>query len=221
MNEHYPKAYKDGFCDFYGRDFLVDERVLIPRPETEFVVDMVLGLCGRAVLPGVLAPKAVLPTNLRILDVGTGSGCLATSLKLELPDSYVMAVDISDEALTLARENAERLKARVNFLRSDLLNDVSGRFDVIVANLPYVDRNWDWLGAEIKYEPELALYAENDGLELIKKLITQVVEKKAAKYLLLEADPCQHEAIKKYASDFHLKHIETRGFILEFYLVVE
>lgn len=218
MNEHYPKAYKDGICDFYGRDFLVDGRVLIPRPETEFIVDMVLELTGRAVLPGVAAPEAMISNVPRILDVGTGSGCLAISLKLELPDSYVMAVDISDEALTLAKENMTKFETQVDFRKSDLLAEVSEKFDVVVANLPYVDRKWEWLGEEIKYEPEVALYAEEEGLFLIKKLIRQVTKKKAAQYLLLEADPCQHEAIKKYASDFGLKHIKTQGYILEFYL---
>ena len=215
MSENWPKAYKDGLQDFYGRGFLVTPDVLIPRPETEMMVDAVLNLAGRAYLPGVKPSEAVLPANLKILDVGTGAGCVAITLKLELPEADVCACDISEKSLLIAKKNAKRLGAKVDFCCSDLMENIVGNFDVIVTNLPYVDKDWDWLDLEaLGCEPELALFAEDGGLFLIKKLISQAA--KRCKNLVLEADPCQHDEIKKYTLTHGLEYIETRGFCLTF-----
>ena len=200
--------------DFYGRDYIVTPDVLIPRPETEMMVDAVLNLAGKAYLPGVKPVRRVFPEKFKVLDVGTGSGCVAISLALELPKASVTACDISDKALKVAKQNAESLGAKVDFVQSDLLDEVSGDFDVVVANLPYVDENWDWIDKKaLAKEPSLALYAEDGGLALIKKLIKQVAERKV-KYLILEADPCQHEQIVKYAANNNYSLLETRGFVL-------
>lgn len=200
--------------DFYGREFVVNRDVLIPRPETEQMVDMVLNLCGKPYLPGVKPARAVLPSDLTIIDVGTGSGCIAVTLKCELPDATVMATDISEKALVVARENAKRLGVKMEFSQVDLLNGIDLRPDLVVANLPYVDENWDWIDKKaLSKEPSLALYAEDGGLMLIFKLIDQVVER-GIPHLILEADPCQHERIKEYASKKGLTLHETRGFIL-------
>lgn len=202
--------------DFYGRDFIITPDVLIPRPETEMMVDAVLNLAGKAYLPGVKSAPRVLPENPRILDVGTGSGCVAVSLALELPEASITACDVSEKALKVARRNAEDLGAKVNYVQSDLLEDVSGDYDVVVANLPYVDENWDWIDKEaLSKEPRIALYAEDGGLALIKKLINQAKERNI-KYLVLEADPCQHESIITYAANNHYSLLETRGFVLVF-----
>ncbi len=216
MNEDYPKAYKDGKAEFYGREFMVSPDVLIPRPETETMVEMVLSLAGKAYLPGVKAPERKLPKNPKILDVGTGSGCIAITLKLELPEALLSAVETSEKAIEVAQRNAKQLKADVSFRKSNLLSAVetSEKFDVIVANLPYVDRDWEWLkepeSRAIKYEPELALFAENGGLELIFRLIDEI--KGRTKYLILEADPVQHEKIVVYAKSRGFKFLEIRGF---------
>ena len=211
-----PKAYVDGFCNFYGRDFMVSRDVLIPRPETEMVIDAVLTLVGKSYLPGVKAESAKLPENLRILDVGTGSGCIGITLGLELPESRVTAIDVSKEALKIARRNIEKFEAlNVVLEESDLLSSVDGEFDVIVANLPYVDREWEWLDLEsLSYEPEKALFVGAGGCELIFKLISQAESR--TKFLILEADPSQHERIIKFASEHGFSQIKTRGFILEF-----
>lgn len=232
------EAYKKGFVDFYGRDFLVSPDVLIPRPETEAIVDEVLLLSGRAYLPGMKAPERKLPFAPVILDVGTGSGCVAVTLKKEIPEAKVFGIDISAAALNIARKNAERFKAEVEFLEGDLLgeetliklakfgartsSDSSARTsadlvpDVIVANLPYVDKNWNWIDKKaLDKEPEIALYARKHGLELIFKLIDQIKKYKNIK-LLLEADPIQHEAIIEYATSNNLKYEKTNGFI-QFY----
>ncbi|MBQ5812052.1 peptide chain release factor N(5)-glutamine methyltransferase, partial [Candidatus Saccharibacteria bacterium] len=146
-------------ADFYGRNFIITPDVLIPRPETEMMVDAVLSLAGKAYLPGVKPAPRVLPKNPRILDVGTGSGCVAVSLALELPEASITACDVSEKALKVAQENAKSLRAEVKFIQSDLLEGVSGDYDVVVANLPYVDENWDWIDKEaLGKEPAIALY---------------------------------------------------------------
>ena len=202
------------FIDFYGREFVVNPDVLIPRPETELMVDMVLSLAGKSYLPGVKPGKAVLPEDMTILDVGTGSGCVAVSLKLELPQATVVASDVSEKALAVARENARRLGAGVEFVQADLLDRIVAQPDIVVANLPYVDENWEWIDKEaLGKEPSLALYAEGGGLALIKRLIGQVTER-GIRHLVLEADPCQHERIAMYAEEKGLMINQTRGFIL-------
>ena len=202
--------------DFYGRDYLVSPDVLIPRPETEMMVDTVLNLVGKPFLPGIKPSKAELPENLTIVDVGTGSGCIAVTLKLLLPQAKVVATDISDKALGVAKKNASALGAEVEFLQSDLLDDVRIKPNLIVANLPYVDENWEWVDKEaLSKEPALALYAKDGGLELIFKLIDQAVEQEVY-HLVLEADPCQHERIVQYAKEKDLTLGETRGFSLYF-----
>lgn len=216
MSENLPKAYKQGWQEFYGRRFLVSREVLIPRPETEMIIDAVLNLTGKAYLPGVKPNKAVLSQDLTIVDVGTGSGCIAITLKLELPKSKVIASDVSLKVIEIAKKNAKNLGAEVEFIKSDLMDDVEFLPDIVVANLPYVDKTWDWLDMErLKYEPEIALFAEQHGLALIFKLIEQVGKSKA-KYLVLEADPCQHLQIIEQAEKNGLELAETRGFILTF-----
>ncbi len=187
---HEPLAYLTGRKEFYGRTFKVTRDTLIPRPETEALID------------------AIKPLNPhKILDVGTGSGCIAITLALELPDAEVEAVDISENALQVARKNAESLEANVNFYRSDLLQNTT-KYDLIVANLPYVDREWDWLSPELEFEPETALYADDGGLELIKLLIEQAKNHlNAGGHLVLEADLSQHQKISDFARDFSFETI--------------
>jgi len=148
-----PVAYIIGRREFYGRDFEVAPGVLIPRPETELLVDL-----GREWLAGRAADE-----ELRIADLGTGSGCLAVSLALEIPKSSVFAVDLSADAVTQARHNAERLGARVRIEVGDGLEVLRahGPFDLFVSNPPYVTpEEGSGLAPEVRdYEPELALYA--------------------------------------------------------------
>ena len=203
--------------NFYGREFEITPDVLIPRLETEMMVDAVLSLVGKPILPGVRPSKARLPHDCKILDVGTGSGCVAVSLALELPEANVSACDVSEKALITARKNASELGAKVKFTKSDLMSNIDEIFDIVVANLPYVDANWDWIDKKaLAREPAIALYAGDGGLALIKKLIGQVTERKIP-YLVLEADPCQHEQIIKHANSKRYSLLETRGFILVFY----
>jgi release factor glutamine methyltransferase len=176
-----PLAYILGYREFYGRRFFVTPDVLIPRPETETIINIA---------------KQLLPTT--VLDVGTGSGCIAITLALELPNAQVSALDISDDALKIAQKNAAHHNAKVNFYKSNLLDNYQPEPNtLLIANLPYVDTNWNWLDHKsLDFEPSLALYAEQGGLELIYRLIDQAPTHCK---LLLEADPCQHKAIIEYA----------------------
>ncbi|HUQ50438.1 MAG TPA: peptide chain release factor N(5)-glutamine methyltransferase [Terriglobales bacterium] len=162
-----PLQYITGHQEFWGLDLMVTPAVLIPRPETEHLVESALGkLKG-----GKLAHP-------RVIDVGTGSGCIALALASELPSADVHAVDISEEALDVARRNAERLglKARVRFLRSDLLAAVKEeRFDLVISNPPYVGRKeWEKVQREVReHEPDVAVFAGDHGIEIYGKLIPQ------------------------------------------------
>ena len=214
INNHYQ--------DFYGRDFLVTKDVLIPRPETEQAIDIALSLAGKPFLKGVKPTKRVLSKNPIILDVGTGSGCIAITIKKELQEADVYAVDISEPAIKIARKNAKNLGVYINIIISHLLDKVKDGTiptpELIVANLPYVDLDWDWLDKKaLSNEPSIALYAEDHGLALIKQLIEQASAIKIP-HLILEADPCEHQSITKFASKRDYKIIKTTGFILYMHL---
>ena len=150
-----PLAYILGYREFYGRKFRVTPSVLIPRQETELLIEEALKL----------------PTSLRVVDIGTGSGCIAITLKLERPDWDVWAVDISGAALQVARENAETLGAEITFRHSDLFSGLEGeRFDLILSNPPYIGIE-EPLPAEIRnHEPPTALFADNHGLKIYQQL---------------------------------------------------
>jgi release factor glutamine methyltransferase len=193
-----PLAYILGYRDFYGRRFFVTPDVLIPRPETEDIITLAKDL----------KPQ-------KILDVGAGSGCIAITLALELPDTQIAALDISEEALRIAQKNAAHHHATVTFYHSNLLNDYQPEPNtLVIANLPYVDKDWGWLEHKsLDYEPSLALYADANGLALIFQLIDTLPSQCD---LMLEADPCQHKAIIDYAEKTGLHHAKTEHFILYF-----
>src|SRR5438874_8131716 len=151
--------YIVGHQEFYGRDFLVNPTVLIPRPETEYIIESVLQSHPAA--------------DARIIDVGTGSGCIAVTLALELPSATVFAGDISEDALKTARVNATRLGASVGFICMDVLDAVRGEFDVVASNPPYVRRGeLDRLQREVReHEPHVALFSREDGLEIYRRLV--------------------------------------------------
>ncbi len=164
--QHEPLAYLVGHQEFYGYDFAVDPRALIPRPETELLIDLAL---------------AHPPTPPHIIDLGTGSGCLAITFALKLPNARVTALDISPATLALARLNAEyhRVADRIAFLQSDLLSALQSptlqspipNYQLLVSNLPYVPTAE---AARLPYEPALALDGGPDGLTLYRRLFTQI-----------------------------------------------
>lgn len=164
-----PVAQIVGVREFYGREFAVDEHVLIPRPETEVLVEQALARLSKHFWPEVPADR-----RLSVLDMGTGSGAIASTLALENPTFDVFALDRSTDALRVARANAERLGARVSFLQSDWYVGVGEqRFHAIVANPPYVARDDAHLEqGDLRFEPRIALTDESDdGLGAIRRII--------------------------------------------------
>jgi release factor glutamine methyltransferase len=159
-----PLQHLLGTVEFYGRTFSCDKRALVPRPETEQLVELLISRFKSEI------------SHSRMIDVGTGSGVIALSLAAEFPEAEVVGADISETALMLARENAERLGLadRVRFQRSNLLENVQPGFDLIAANLPYVStehrRN---LSREVLHDPEVAVFAGTCGDELLQELIAR------------------------------------------------
>ena len=169
-----PAQYITGHQEFWGMDFIVSPAVLIPRPETEHVVERTLDLLSN--WRGVsTTPHS--PRRPRIVDVGTGSGCIALALAKELPQAEIHATDISAEALEMARTNAERLalQDRVTFHQADLLAGIVPGFDMVVSNPPYVGlAEEDQVQLEVrKFEPRAAVFAGQSGLEVIESLVPQ------------------------------------------------
>jgi release factor glutamine methyltransferase len=165
--EREPLAYITGQREFFGLSFAVSPAVLIPRPETELLVEEVLRWCARP-----SAPAAPL-----LVDVGTGSGIIAVTVAVHLPGARILATDASTEALDVARANAAHhgVAGRIDFLLGDLLAGLSEPVDLIAANLPYVATpDWEALMPEIReYEPRQALDGGPDGLEMIRGLLSQ------------------------------------------------
>jgi release factor glutamine methyltransferase len=156
-----PAQHLIGWCEFWGRRFEVSPDVLVPRPETEFLVEAVLNL--------------PLPENAYVIDLGTGSGCIALSLKAEHPLWRVNAVDISLRALNLARRNEQYFNLNINFVNSDLGSSFCGGWDLVTANLPYIpSTSIISLSKEVQYDPFLALDGGLDGLDLVRRLLSDL-----------------------------------------------
>lgn len=158
LANHLPAQYIIGYAEFYGMQLKVDERVLIPRPETEELVEFILA--------------ENLKDNLKVLDIGTGSGAIALALAKNRPNWSVTAADISQDALELATENANAQNLNLSFIKSDCFSEISAKYDIIVSNPPYISRADE---AEVSLnvlhsEPHLALFADEDGLAIYRKI---------------------------------------------------
>lgn len=196
-SERVPIAYILGYKEFYGRTFTVTPATLVPRPESEAIIETLTQHEQRT--NPARAPKT-------LVDVGTGSGILGISAQLENPHLTVTLSDISPAALEVAKRNAAQLGARVTIAPpASLLRAHTAPYDYIIANLPYVDRTWSDTSPELAHEPDIALYAENHGLALICDLLPQAAALLHPQgVLLLEADPTQFPAITQKAALFHL-----------------
>lgn len=213
-----PLQYQQGLVNFFGYEFRTDSRALIPRFETEFLVSKTLEYCRQSDLESP-----------RIVDIGTGSGIVAISVAKALPGAQVTAIDISDQALELAQENATQLKVdTIKFIKADLLEGFTGKVDILLANLPYLPTGRiQNLDSSVKdFEPHLALDGGADGMELYRRLFKQIASMiKKPKLCVFEFDDGQEivakadlarilpeatVSIQKDASDF------VRYIVLEF-----
>jgi release factor glutamine methyltransferase len=192
--EREPLQYITGFCDFYGREFSVNEHVLIPRPETERLIDTALEK-----VKGLDSPS--------ILDIGAGSGCIATTLGLEILGSTVLGIDVSEDAIGIANKNKEKLEAEnVSFQKMNILEQrPEGEFDVLVSNPPYIPKGeMDGLMKDVKdFEPTVALTDQKDGLIFYKRFAEvgkEVV--KSSGWIILEVGLEDHpSAVKNIFSE--------------------
>lgn len=205
-----PIAYITGKKEFYGREFIVTPDVLIPRPESETMIDLL-----KSLHPAILAKTPRSKEQIFLIDVGTGSGCLGITARLELPELDVTLSDVSQAALSIARENAKKMGADTHLIESDLLSNFQfPTSNFILANLPYVDPSWE-RSPETDHEPALALFAEQHGLELIYKLLDQTPKVlTSGGYILLEADPEQHAAIIRRGQQNGLRLEAIRDYIV-------
>ena len=191
LDNNYPIQYLIGFVDFYGNKINVDERVLIPRFETEYLVSDTLKL----IKDNIKEPK--------IIDLCTGSGCIAISLAKEL-NTEVDALDISNDAISLAKENASINDVNINFIEKDVKEfNTDKKYNVIISNPPYVKVD-EYVGEETKYEPQIALFAKDNGLEFYKiilELSKKILEKESI--LAFEIGSNQGEDLKTIASNYY------------------
>ena len=158
LASHIPAQYIIGHAEFFGMQLKVDERVLIPRPETEELVELILSE----------NPEK----NLKVIDIGTGSGAIALALAKNRPDWSVTAADISQDALEVATENAKRQDLDLTFIRTDCFSEISSKYDIIVSNPPYISReDQEEVGLNVLHsEPHLALFADEDGLAIYRRI---------------------------------------------------
>jgi release factor glutamine methyltransferase len=202
----YPSQYITGHQEFWGLDLIVTPAVLIPRPETEHIVEVVIEIARAAEYHGQ-------PGRPKLVDVGTGSGAIALALAKELQSAEVLAVDVSTSALEIALANAARLQleSRIQFQESNVLNSVvrDGSFDFVVSNPPYValseaDKVQDVVK---KYEPKVAVFAGEHGLDIIRRLIPQAREAlRSGGYLVMEIGYSMSEAVMGIMEGFEEVH---------------
>ena len=189
-----PVQYIVGNVDFYGNTINVNKNVLIPRFETELLVDKTIKYI-----------KTNFKNRVDILDIATGSGCIAITLKKEI-DSTVDASDISEEAIKVAQENALNNKVDINFINSDMLTNITKKYDIIISNPPYLTKEDDIMDIVKNNEPEIALYAKDNGLYYYDVILKNIKNNLKDKYLIaFEIGYTQGEAIKNLA----LKYLDN------------
>jgi release factor glutamine methyltransferase len=200
--KHEPLAYIRGHAEFYGREFVVSPAVLVPRPESEAMIEQLKALPATA--------------QQVIIDVGTGSGALAITAACELHETLVTATDIDPECLKIARQNAKEHQATVDLKQADLLKGVSvPALATILANLPYVPDNYA-INQAATHEPALALFAGPDGLDLYRKLFEQLKDAQHRGYLITEALPSQHHHLAQLARSYNYLQEAKEDFIQVF-----
>lgn len=196
---HEPIAYIRGFCEFYGRRFKMNRHVLEPRPESETMVELLL--------------KLPLPGKPKIADIGTGSGAIGITAKLELPEAEVDLYDIDSACLAVARHNAVLHELHLHAYKRDLLSRPVRSYDAILANLPYVPDRWQ-INEAAAMEPRIAIFGGKDGLDLYRRMFEQIVSAPTKpRFVLTECLPPQHEQLQTVAESGGYKLLKSRDFI--------
>ncbi len=196
----YPIQYLIGYVNFYGYKINVNENVLIPRYETEYLVEKTIKYI-----------KDRFNSDINILDLCTGSGAIAIALSKEL-NAHVDASDISSKALDVARINIKENNANINCIESDLFNKIKGKYDVIISNPPYISKNEEIMYSVDKYEPHEALYADNEGLFYYDKILSEINKYLNEKYIIaFEIGYTQGESIKRLVE----KYLNSPRIIIE------
>lgn len=189
--EGYPIQYLIGYVNFYGYKINVNENVLIPRYETEYLVEKTINYS-----------KILFNKKVNILDLGTGSGAISIALGKEL-DSNVTAIDISGDALEVAKINAKENNLDIKFIKSDMLSEVTGKYDIVISNPPYIDIDEKIMESVKKYEPNIALFASEDGLCFYKKIISNIKPFLNEKFIIaFEIGWWQGNLIKDIATEY-------------------
>jgi release factor glutamine methyltransferase len=200
---HEPLAYVRGKTEFYGREFVVTPAVLEPRPESETMIDLL------KTLPDM-------PSRAYVLDVGTGSGALGITAKIELPDASVGLLDIDDHALEVAKTNVDLFTINISVIKSDLLADTTEDYDILLCNLPYVPDDYQ-INTAAAHEPRLAIFGGPDGLDLYRQLFKQLGNKPSKPlYILCESLPQQHGRLQDIAQDAGYAMANKEDFIQVF-----
>ncbi len=234
--KHIPLAQIRGKTEFYGREFIINKYVLEPRPESETMIELLCRLdpfdFAQSKLRGEISRQA--KDDLIIVDVGTGSGALAITAKLEIPKAEVIATDIDPHCLKIARQNASKHNANIKFYRSNLLNfldskkyktmfnldyrsnKVKSRQYVVLSNLPYVPDSYEINQAAL-HEPKIAIFGGPDGLDLYRQMFEQIskLDQKPA-FVLTESLPFQHKGLATIAKKVRYKQIKEEDFIQVF-----
>lgn len=213
---HEPLAYIRGKTEFYRREFYVDRRVLEPRPESETMIELLLLKAQPSQKYSPFEDSS--QTDQLIVDVGTGSGALAITAKLELPASEVWATDVDENCLNVARLNAKNLETNIKFFNGNLLEPISRlKYNtsklVLICNLPYVPNDFH-INQAAEAEPKLAIFGGSDGLNLYRKLFKQTKKlEHPPSFILTEAMPPQHEGLTRIARAAGFKLTKTDDFI--------
>ncbi len=203
-SEHVPVAYIRGRAPFFGREFVINDRVLVPRPETETMVE--------------IFKKLPLPAHPRLADIGTGSGCIGITAALEIPGSKAVLYDIDPEALKVAGKNIKAFGANAECLKSDLLREYTPA-DVVLANLPYVPERYA-INRAAEHEPKHAIFGGKDGLNLYRRMFEQIAAlDQKPEFVLTEALPPQHPELAGIAKNAGYQPYSSQDFIQAFRLV--
>ena len=198
---HTPVVHLTGTREFYGLDFIITPDVLTPRVETEQMVEWAIKYT---------------PQNGRLIDIGTGSGAIAIAIAKNRPDLHITATDITHTELAVARQNARKHGVDICFIESDLWHEVTGKFDTVVTNLPYLQTDAD-LMLEVTKEPAIALFGGTDGLDLYRRFLNELPQHLAPHgHVFTECDPWQHDRLMALAAKSRLKAFEQGYFILGF-----